>query len=598
MAEEPEVKVVDFDDVALFDINGLRYELSLENSHLIHKVDERLAKIPAEKYDMKAFTINMPYLFEVPGLDKYLDVTLSIDCQPWDYKPDSHYVSTNLGIELARLRDKREDERVEAEKVVVAGDYEKREGLGDSYAIKQNGNWVVYGAHDVIDDDYFAAYRDSVNYKIKDLDDFDKLPDDVPVYVSNFAQNNIVSAREMDEWDLEHVFITKKQVLKDAAALLKKHDLPATPYNQAQIAKEMIKKAGTSHYYEEPAIEYTNREIDEWDYQRLNRVLEYEGLDHIEKKFQGEGESYAEPLTDGRWAVFGTTAADDSLPSGKKTYRLKNMADQLDNLPADAPLFVHPAVFEHQDLVITKPNNADFVTKKLLMDKSKELLMKLDYPETKKNLDMMVKELLSQAGYGRYDAGSYDIEVWSQGITERVRKGNETEKYSQLDGFYKDLRIEKAKNQELTEDSNANNGLMFEGETLNDFIFTAYGKNPAKLRNLDYKQLNKSLERAGLVRLDRKRFTPKFEGIINGQRELLSEHDVISQALKTIEQNYEADQTKEQVMDYLRNAYGNPPKKRLKLAMKILKNTGNVQLLRKLNVQSQPMIYPKKAKER
>lgn len=49
MAEEPEVKVVDFDDVALFDINGLRYELSLENSHLIHKVDERLAKIPAEK---------------------------------------------------------------------------------------------------------------------------------------------------------------------------------------------------------------------------------------------------------------------------------------------------------------------------------------------------------------------------------------------------------------------------------------------------------------------------------------------------------------------------------------------------------------------
>ena len=150
----------------------------------------------------------------------------------------------------------------------------------------------------------------------------------------------------------------------------------------------------------------------------------------------------------------------------------------------------------------------------------------------------------------------------------------------------------------MTEDSNANNGLMFEGETLNDFILTAYGKDPAKLRNLDYKQLNKSLERAGLVRLDRKRFTPKFEGIINGQRQLLSEHDVISQALKTVERNYETDQTKERVIDYLRNAYGNPPKKRLKLAMKILKNTGNVQLLRKLNVQSQPMIYPKKAKER
>ena len=598
MAEEPEVKVVDFDDAALFDINGLRYELSLENSHLIQKVDQRLAKIPAKKYGMKVFTITVPYLFEVPGLDKYLDVNLSIDCQPWDYKPDSHYVSTNLGIESARLRDKREDERVEAEKVVVAGDYEKREGLGDSYAIKQNDNWVVYGAYDVGDDDYFAPYHNSVTYKIKDLDDFDKLPDDVPVYVSSFTQNNIASAREMDEWDLEHVFITKKQVLKDAAALLKKHNLPATPHNQVQIAKEMIKKAGTSDYHQDPAIEYTNREIDKWDYQRLNRTLKYEGLDLIEKRLQGEGESYAEALTDGRWAVFGTAAADDSLPSGKKTYRLKNMADQLDNLPADAPLFVHPAVFEYRDIVITKPDNADFVTKKLLMDKSKELLTKLDYPETKKNLDMMAKELLSQADYGRYDAGSYDIQVWSSGIDERVHKGNENEKYSQLDGFYKDLRIEKAKNQELTEDSNANNGLMFEGETLNDFILTAYGKDPAKLRNLDYKQLNKSLERAGLVRLDRKRFTPKFEGIINGQRQLLSEHDVISQALKTVERNYETDQTKERVIDYLRNAYGNPPKKRLKLAMKILKNTGNVQLLRKLNVQSQPMIYPKKAKER
>lgn len=41
MAEKPEVKVVDFDDAALFDINGLRYELSLENSHLIQKVGQQ-----------------------------------------------------------------------------------------------------------------------------------------------------------------------------------------------------------------------------------------------------------------------------------------------------------------------------------------------------------------------------------------------------------------------------------------------------------------------------------------------------------------------------------------------------------------------------
>lgn len=388
MAEEPEVKVVEFEDTALFEIDGNRYELALEDSHLIHEIDKRLAKILASRYDMKEFTITVPYLFEVPELNKYLNVDLSIACQPWDNRPDSYYVSTNLGIEQAYLRDKRENERVEEEKVVIDGDFERVDGLGDSYAIKQNDNWVVYGAYDVIDDPD-AADHDSITYKIKDLDKFSELAGDVPVYVSSssldfsqgtsvFDKDHMASARDMDQRQLKSVFITKDQVLKDAAKILETNDFPTTQHNQEWLAKEMIKRAGASHYQMESDIAYTNNEIAEQlkhnvfneFYTQLdgfyldpriednkNKVVDiddgrtlneltlavYHGpfpreqdysllIDELksaelpllneqgyEYDLQGDGNSYAQRIN-GKWYVVGATNVDPSLPESWETY--------------------------------------------------------------------------------------------------------------------------------------------------------------------------------------------------------------------------------------------------------------------------------------
>ena len=829
MAEEPEVKVVEFEDTALFEIDGNRYQLDLEDSHLIHEIDKRLAKIPASRYDMKEFTITVPYLFEVPELNKYLNVDLSIACQPWDNRPDSYYVSTNLGIEQAYLRDKRENERVEEEKVVVDGDFERVDGLGDSYAIKQNDNWVVYGAYDVIadpdaadhdsitykikdldnfselagdvpvyvssssldysqgtsvfDKDHMASARDmdqrqlksvfitkdqviqyadkllknsqypvtphneeliakkmidragashygiesdieytiaeiagqlkeknpelqqeriegrggsyavkqndnwvvygtrdviddpdakdyaSVAYKIKDLDNFSELAGDVPVYVSDgtdaFDKNYLVSASDMEQWDFENIFITKDQVLKDAAKILETNDFPATQHNQEWLAKEMIKRAGASHYQMESDIAYTNNEIadqlkhnvfDEF-YSQLdgfyldpriednkNKVVDindgrtlneltldvYQGPFPREQDYsllinelksaelpllneqgyeydlQGDGNSYAQRIN-GKWYAVGATNADPSLPDNWETYRLEDMTSKrLASLPDDAPIFTTAYVFEDTPISVArvKPDNADFVTKKLLMAQTKELLENLEFPTTDKNLNKMAQELLYQGNYGGYDAGTYDMVAWSDSIEDSFLNDYHTLQHSQLDGFYKDPQIEKVKNQKLVEDSNADMGVLFEGETINDFITAQHVYTEA--RSLDYKQLNKELERAGLERaglerLDQKRLTPKFEAVIDGHHQVLSEHDVISRALNTLQQKYESDHAMETAVDYLRNPNLNSPKKRLKLAANVLENVEHVKL-HKIG-KERPITAPKplikkKAKER
>lgn len=670
MAEEPEVKVVEFEDTALFEIDGNRYELALEDSNLIHEIDKRLAKIPASRYDMKEFTITVPYLFEVPELNKYLNVDLSIACQPWDNRPDSYYVSTNLGIEQAYLRDKRENERVEEEKVVIDGDFERVDGLGDSYAIKQHDNWVVYGAYDVIDDPD-AADHDSITYKIKDLDKFSELAGDVPVYVSSssldfsqgtsvFDKDHMASARDMDQRQLKSVFTTKDQVLKDAAKILETNDFPATQHNQEWLAKEMIKRAGASHYQMESDIAYTNNEIAEQlkhnvfneFYTQLdgfyldpriednkNKVVDiddgrtlneltlavYHGpfpreqdysllIDELksaelpllneqgyEYDLQGDGNSYAQRIN-GKWYVVGATNVDPSLPESWETYRLEDMTSRhLASLPDDAPLFTTPYVFEDAPISVAevKPDNADFVTKKLLMDQTKELLNDLDFPITENNLNKMSQKLLYQGNYGGYDAGTYDMVAWSHALEDSVLYQN-TLSYFKLDGFFNDPQIEKVKNQKLVEDSNADMGVRFDGETINDFIIAQH-VYIYDARNLGYKQLNKELERAGLERLDQKRLTPKFEAVIDGRHQVLSEHDVISRALDALHQKYESDHAMETAVDYLRNPNLNSPKKRLKLAANVLENVEHVKL-HKIG-KDRPITAPKplikkKAKER
>lgn len=189
--------------------------------------------------------------------------------------------------------------------------------------------------------------------------------------------------------------------------------------------------------------------------------------------------------------------------------------------------------------------------------------------------------------------------AWSHALEDSVLYQN-TLSYFKLDGFFNDPQIEKVKNQKLVEDSNADMGVRFDGETINDFIIAQH-VYIYDARNLDYKQLNKELERAGLERLDQKRLTPKFEAVIDGRHQVLSEHDVISRALDALHQKYESDHAMETTVDYLRNPNLNSPKKRLKLAANVLENVEHVKL-HKIG-KDRPITAPKplikkKAKER
>lgn len=93
----------------------------------------------------------------------------------------------------------------------------------------------------------------------------------------------------------------------------------------------------------------------------------------------------------------------------------------------------------------------------------------------------------------------------------------------------------------------------------------------------------------------------KFGTVINGQWQVLSEHDVISRALNTIQQKYESDQAMETVVDYLRNQNSNSPEKRLNMAIKILENKEHLKLQeidRSRSVTPPKPFIKKKAKER
>ncbi|WP_048345003.1 hypothetical protein [Limosilactobacillus mucosae] len=175
-----------------------------------------------------------------------------------------------------------------------------------------------------------------------------------------------------------------------------------------------------------------------------------------EYALQGDGNSYAQQIN-GKWYVIGATNADPSLPDNWETYGLENMTSEyLAGLPDDAPIFTTPYVFEDAPVSVArvKPDNDDFVTKKLLMAQTKELLENLEFPITDKNLNEMSQKLLYQGNYGGYDAGTYDMVAWSQALEDSVLYQN-TLNYFKLDGFFNDLQIEKVKNNKLVKDNNA-----------------------------------------------------------------------------------------------------------------------------------------------
>ena len=226
-------------------------------------------------------------------------------------------------------------------------------------------------------------------------------------------------------------------------------------------------------------------------------------------------------------------------------------------------------------------DSQDFVTEKMLNDYAIDFLWLMDFPRTDRNISLIAKELLD-------DANSSDIQTAHDNLIKNMYKGRTRQKQnSQLDGFYKDPRIDKRKNKVLEADSTATATLpKGAGQTLNDFLLNAYTLEEGDLnrgsRLLDYKQLNKSLEKMGFECLVKKHRRPKFGTIINGQKRTLSEHDVLNWALDAVENYYVQDRTAVTIGNYLRDSANNSIDKRLKLAIKVVENTKNVRLV-KLN---------------
>ena len=78
MAEEPEVKVADYDGNPIFEIAGKRYELPLKNSELVERLDMNVTEMDPNDFYPREFSIVMPCLFESPDLGKYLEVKLAV----------------------------------------------------------------------------------------------------------------------------------------------------------------------------------------------------------------------------------------------------------------------------------------------------------------------------------------------------------------------------------------------------------------------------------------------------------------------------------------------------------------------------------------
>lgn len=226
-------------------------------------------------------------------------------------------------------------------------------------------------------------------------------------------------------------------------------------------------------------------------------------------------------------------------------------------------------------------DSQDFVTEKMLTEYANDVLRLTNFPRTDRNISLITKELLD-------DASSSNIQTAHDNLIKNMYKGQTRQKQnSQLDGFYKDPRIDKRKNKVLEADSIAATTLpKGAGQTLNDFLLNAYtledGDLNRGIRQLDYKKLNQSLEKMGFECLVKKHRRPKFGTIINGQKHMLSEHDVLSWALDAVENYYVQDRTAVFISNYLRDSANNSIDKRLKLAIKVVENTQNVRLV-KLN---------------
>lgn len=111
--QEEQIKCVEFNDYPVFEIDGEKYYVELEDSQLTEDVERCLKNIKANK-NRPEFVIDEKRTYFVPSLNKYLNLVISVACELVD---DEYYTITHLGIENAVLtnvaREMAEPENVE-----------------------------------------------------------------------------------------------------------------------------------------------------------------------------------------------------------------------------------------------------------------------------------------------------------------------------------------------------------------------------------------------------------------------------------------------------------------------------------------------------
>ena len=99
LTSHQKINCVEFNDYPVFEIDGNKYYVDLENSQLTTDVERYLKTLEVDE-KVPEFILSNKRTYLIPRLNKYLRLTITIGCESVD---DEYYAITHLGIEKAVL---------------------------------------------------------------------------------------------------------------------------------------------------------------------------------------------------------------------------------------------------------------------------------------------------------------------------------------------------------------------------------------------------------------------------------------------------------------------------------------------------------------
>ena len=298
-----------------------------------------------------------------------------------------------------------------------------------------------------------------------------------------------------------------------------------------------------------------------------------EELDYL----PGVDNSYAEKVN-GKWIVHGTSAVDRQK-NPCYFYKLENIAD-LNKLPNDVPVFS-----SWTSNTTIAPDDVALATKYKLDDLAADALLSThgSFPISQHNVDIVAQKILARSDVKNFRTldvdNRYGLDEVQWKVQDDLAEGID-EEFQELDGWFLDPRIGKARSKPVVRDETVESRFYKEFESVDDFLKeSGYAYS---FREADLDDLNDNLEIAGLQRLDKKRTTPRYlYQTANGALQTVSERELIQRAIKLVEDRYADDNAKTSVLKALKHQPFNEndeQAQRLKLATKIVEQNDHIKL--------------------